>query len=387
MSLSETRATQVPASDDVIASLTARVPAVVFRVRADGHVLQSDDAGRDAMKSRTPTSVGKSIFDLYADAPQLIAVFRRALAGESFSDRFEVTVDGRTVVYEAAFTPAYHADGSLDYTAGLVLDITRRETAVREALQLTEQLRRLAARLQSEREAERTRIARMVHDSVGQVLTALRFDARWLRRQIDGERQIDRKAVLGRLDELDGMVDEAIGVVQNLALDLRPPILDELGLSAATKATAQRFAHRTGLDVRLDAPLDAIIEARLDLPRATAAFRIVQEALTNVARHASARNVRIRLWTVETTADTNGRLNASADEQGDSRSGPALVVEVDDDGVGIAPKTARAGSPGLTGMSERAAEWGGTLFVGCNPEGGARVRAVLPLDGLQLPAQ
>lgn len=356
------------------------LPVVLFEICPRGIILRSGGGGRKALVDRSDDPVGQSVFDLYADAPQVLAGLRRALSGEAFTARVEVPRGpAPPILFETAYTPFFSADGEVERVAGVALDVTDREAATREAVRAAERLRRLSARLQTERERERTRVARTVHDAVGQALTALRFDARWLRRHLTSDSCPDPDGVRARLDDIDAVVEGAIEAVQDLAADLRPPLLDSLGLSAALAATVSRFTERTGIAAHLSRMLTPDEEESVGQVRATAAFRIVQEALTNASRHAGASSVAIRLRLEAPTADALGELPARWPSTAATAGARALVVDITDDGCGIAPEAVHAGTPGLTGMAERAAEWGGTLYIGSADGAGAVVRATLPL--------
>jgi PAS domain S-box-containing protein len=217
------------------------------------------------------------------------------------------------------------------------------------------QLRELAARLVSVREEERKHMARELHDELGQSLTALKIDLRTLQRRLPNP--VDLPA---RLDAMLGLVDGTIAATQRLATELRPGILDDLGLVPAIQWQVEEFGRRTGVPatLRIDGapvPLDDRI--------ATAAFRVLQESLTNIARHARASAV-----TVTLQLDSAG-----------------LALTVHDDGVGIAPT--RRDDPhalGLLGMRERAMRWGGQFTIEPRDGGGTTVRLRVPLT--QAPA-
>jgi PAS domain S-box-containing protein len=211
-----------------------------------------------------------------------------------------------------------------------------------------EQLRQLAHRLDDVREEELTKISREIHDELGHALTALRLDLSWmvpkLRRNVGPVR---RKA--GEMLEL---VDYTIETVRRIASGLRPPVLEDLGLVAALEPLLKRFSEQTGIQVELQADQD-------DLPNAArrALYRIVQEALTNVARHARATHVRVVL----------------------ASSSDPLRLEITDDGIGIpSGRIESSGSLGLVGMRERAAALGARFEIEGAPGGGTTIRATLP---------
>jgi PAS domain S-box-containing protein len=214
------------------------------------------------------------------------------------------------------------------------------------------QLRNLAARLEAIREEERTRIAREIHDEVGQALTALKMDLAWL-----GKKVPPRGApVRQKLQGMEGVIDATMDALHRILAELRPGVLDDLGLPAAIRWLAEEFKRRTEIAYTVQMTGG---EPRLDSGQATAVFRILQEALTNVARHAQARRVEIRLHVLPT----------------------AFELVVTDDGRGItAAEVEASGTLGILGMRERALTWHGRVTVQGEPERGTTVRVFMPMD-------
>ena len=203
-------------------------------------------------------------------------------------------------------------------------DITKRKRAEEELQRSLKQLRDLAARLQKVREQERARVAREIHDELGQALTAIKIDLA----SLIGALRPDQREDLEKAESILRLVDQTILSVRRIATELRPAILDDLGLVAAIEWAAEEFETRTGTKIRLDLPDDDIVA---DPDQATAIFRIFQETLTNVTRHAEATQVEVRL----------GR------EDGD------IVLEVRDNGRGIGEEQlSTGGSLGILGMWE-----------------------------------
>jgi signal transduction histidine kinase len=212
------------------------------------------------------------------------------------------------------------------------------------------QLRALTARLQTVREDERTRVAREIHDELGQALTAIKLEFTALLPDlpvVDVESSQRSQSILK-------LLDEAIQSIRRIATELRPGILDDIGLVAAVEWAAEEFQTRTGIKCQLERP-DADIA--MDTESATALFRIVQETLTNVARHANASEVNIRL----------------TEEHGQ------LTLEVHDNGRGIGEgQLAGNRSLGILGMRERALLIGGELTISGPPGLGTTVRVRIP---------
>ncbi len=235
-------------------------------------------------------------------------------------------------------------------------DVTEQQKAQESLRASAEQLRALAARLSEIREEERKSIARELHDQVGQALTALKLDLEWTRGQIDAGAPSETRA---RLAGMDTLLDQTLDTTRRISATLRPAILDDLGLPAALRWQAAEFTQRTGVACETRLP-DA--DPPLAPATALALFRILQEALTNVARHAGAKTVRIGL-TLE---------------------GPTAVLTVADDGRGMAAGVlSRQTSLGLMGMRERALAFGGTLELSGEPGGGTTVAVRVPVGSAE----
>jgi len=231
-------------------------------------------------------------------------------------------------------------------------DITERKQAEEELQNSRERLRNLATRLQAVREEERTRLAREIHDELGQALTGLKIDLTWLREHMPK----NLKKLLTRVDAMISLVDAKVDDTRKLAFRLRPAILDDLGLEAAIECEVQYFAERTDCDFALNLTNGNL---GMDRNRDTAVFRILQEALTNVARHAKATHIEIALQTTDSQ----------------------LILTVRDDGVGIDEnKLKDIRSLGLIGMSERAGALGGEVKIGTISEGGTQIALNMPLS-------
>jgi PAS domain S-box-containing protein len=238
---------------------------------------------------------------------------------------------------------------------GGISDVTEQRQAEQALENSRRQLRALSARLQWVREEERARVAREIHDELGQVLTALKINLDWLERKL-GVRDNDPSLnpLLDRVVESAEIADSAISSVQKIASELRPSSLDNLGLAAALEHEAQRFQQRTNISCQVKLAADSL---EVPAEAATAVFRIFQEALTNVARHAQATEVR-------------AALQSEADH---------VVLQVEDNGRGIRPEAlADKKSLGLLGMRERAAVLGGEVTIAAIQPTGTRVTLRLP---------
>lgn len=240
------------------------------------------------------------------------------------------------------------------YAEGVVLDVTERRLAEERVREFHTQLRTLSARLESVREEERVRLARQVHDDLGQILTAAKTHLTVL---MDDASRVAARSKAGLAKKfacLIGVIDQAIDLVKNISYDLRPLALDELGLKEAVEWEAEQFGRKTGIHCRVRS------EGDLELGReqATAVFRILQEALTNVARHAEAKTVNIEMRAM------NGLFS----------------LMVADDGRGIPERKANdPRSLGILGMRERAMFLGGEVHVFRNNGRGTVVNLTVPL--------
>jgi PAS domain S-box-containing protein len=265
--------------------------------------------------------------------------------------------DGMRIWVEVLIREIRDAAGKLLCYQASHVEVTERKRAEEELRASHEQYRALAARIEQVREEERAALARELHDELGQGLTALQIDLAWL----DGHLRTDGPTDLPVLrDKIAAMVPQAerlIETTQAISSTMRPGVLDDLGLVATIEWLAVDFEKRTGLPCVATLPAADIA---LDLGLAVALFRIIQEALTNVIRHAKASRVEIRLCA------TKGEL----------------ALEVEDNGRGIIPRQiADPRSLGLFSMRERAAALGGTVDFRSEAGRGTIVSVRAPMRG------
>jgi len=231
----------------------------------------------------------------------------------------------------------------------------------KRALQASnDQLRRLAARLQIVREEERERIAREIHDELGQYLTAIKMDVSFVKKNISINESINKeKEISQELDSILTMIDTTVNTVRKIATELRPEILDELGLKEAIAWEAQQFQDRMRIKCTFLSEIDDI---NLDRDCAVVVFRILQEALTNVARHANATQVFLNL---------------------SNRDG-FLELQIQDNGRGVSQdEINNSKSLGLLGMRERALMFGGEVQIKGENGKGTTVTLRIPYDKLR----
>jgi PAS domain S-box-containing protein len=266
-------------------------------------------------------------------------------------DIIGLRTDGSEFPIESTFSKSV-VDGQLQMTAVLrdATDKRKTESELREA---NSQLRELSNSLTQVREQERSRISRELHDDLGQQLTGLKLSLSWLGNRIkDG-----RETAAQNVDDMRHQLDAAIASVRRIAAELRPRVLDDLDFSEALAWQTREFTRHSGLEVSLNLVAGALVK---DNESATALFRIVQEALTNVVRHAQASQVRIGLAAQQSR----------------------LVLTIQDDGVGFDSAVRRSGV-GLVGMRERCGAIGGEFGIQSKPGAGTTISVSIPLASLQ----
>jgi len=313
---------------------------------------------------------GRSTESLYADPLQwievilpedrerVLAVFSKLMGNEKeVSVEYRITRPDGTMrwIHDRGFQVRGTA-GELVRLTGIASDITERKRTEQELRDSREQLRALAARIQAAREEERTHAAREIHDVLAQELTALKIEASWLSRRLGEPMENWKQDILReKVSVIMDLTNKASKSVQRIASRLRPVVLDSLGLFAATEWVASDFQKRTKIRCRASVPAK---DVAMDGERSTALFRILQESLNNIARHAKATNVKIRL-----------RLMAGE-----------VVLSVDDDGRGIRPNEVTNGrSMGLMGMRERASLLDGKCTIAPRTGGGTAVEVRIPI--------
>lgn len=247
--------------------------------------------------------------------------------------------------YRIVASPLLDKDGEIEAAIEMVEDVTESKRIEDELKRSREQLRAFAAHLQTARENERTMIAREIHDELAQALTVLKIDVSEIAVDSDRLRPEDAQQLLAKTSAIAGFIDDTIEVVHRISMELRPSILDDIGLTAAIEWQAHEFQKRT----RIQCDLKQDVTARIDRDLCTALFRVFQEALTNVLRHANATKVKIELF----------------EEDGN------VILVVEDNGIGIAEdRVFDARSLGLLGMRERIEMFGGKIsFKGITNKG------------------
>jgi signal transduction histidine kinase len=343
-----------------VARFPSENPWPVLRVAEDGTILYANAASESLLREWR-SQIGQS-------APGYIVDFAAKVLDSGLGERLELEHMGRTFsfavvpVAEAGYVNLYgrditdrvRAEEELERHRHHLQELVDERTAELEISH--QQLRGLAAHLRDAREEERAWVAREIHDELGQLLTGLELDLSWLNTKLPevagGE---SRQLLLNKISSMSSLVDKTIESVQRIATELRPSVLDDFGLLAAIESQTRQFQERTGIKCKVAL---AVGDTALGPAASTALFRIIQEALTNVARHAEASKVVVSL--------------KSRDDK--------VTLVIRDDGKGIAAgEVLRSTSLGFLGMRERTLALGGEFDVASAPLKGTTIKVTVPL--------
>ena len=341
--------------DELLGAIFQHAPIGLVLFAREGRLLRANARLQQMLGYAEAELLAKSGWELLHpdDVAPIRALRDQLYAGER--DEFAVETrfvrkGGQVFSTQIAVTLIHKSDGSPSHAVALVEDISERKRAEAAIRATSEKLQLLSRRLVELQENERRDIARELHDRVGQALTAMRINMDMIRRRLDDR---DDALVRARNDDSLELLESTFKAVENVMYELRPPMLDEFGVTAPLQWFAKKFTERTGIEVEIRAedgwrgPPDTEV----------ALFRIAQEALTNVARHAQARHA-----VVEFRAD-----------------GPNVVLTIEDDGAGFDEKAERLKmGHGLMAMRERAEAVGGTLEARSEKGRGTRITAQVP---------
>jgi PAS domain S-box-containing protein len=328
----------------------------VFVIDMEGTILFWSRGAEAMLGYSKAQAAGKISHDLLrAEFSQPLADIKTELmrVGHWEGDLTTTALDGRRIVASSRWALQWGKRDQAPRVLVINSDITERKRGEESLVLQKEQLRALAERLQWVREEDRKRVARDLHDQIGQILTAIKMDMTWMTRHLsesEGE-------VLARLAESIQLINDGVKAVRTICSGLRPGVLDDLGLAAAIEWQASEFASRNGIQCQISVPP---VDLHLDGDRATATFRIFQECLTNVIRHAQAKSVHVSLCQEE----------------------ESILLIVEDDGIGFhEPDLSNSlGSLGLLGMKERAQFCGGDVHISSSPGNGTTVTVRVPVD-------
>ncbi|MDP3149930.1 MAG: PAS domain S-box protein [Ignavibacteria bacterium] len=280
--------------------------------------------------------------------------------GQPFQRNYEKAMNENIFIRIEEYYPPYdkwfenRINPTEDGIAIFFSDITERKKAEDEIKRSREELHRLTVHLQDIREEERKSLAREMHDEIGQILTSIKMNLSFLRRQVEaGEKKIKIKELDKEIQSMSGMVDHAVVRVRKIITELRPELLDKLGLIPALEWFIEEFAKETKIKCEYKFTVQNL---GIDQHKKLAVFRIVQETLTNVARHANATKVKVSI----------------------KKTNHEIIVEIKDNGVGISDEKRKGeNSFGLLGMRERATITGGTLEISGVEGKGTTVKLII----------
>jgi PAS domain S-box-containing protein len=329
----------------------------IFQTTPDGHYITVNPALARMLGYDSPQELISSRTDIerqqYVD-PERRAEFKRLLEEHGVVRGFEYQAyrkDGHKIWLSDNVLAVRDESGAVLYYEGSTEDITERKRAEEELKDSNEKLRAFAARLQAVREEESIRIAREIHDELGSALTGLKMDISWLEKRSTEE---GNEALQQKFRTMSELIDQTVQKVRDISTELRPAILDDLGLAAAIEGQCRDFQKRTEIKCRM---ISLPEETELSAEKATAVFRIFQEILTNIARHSQATSVEISMEELD----------------GD------LVLKVSDNGEGIKEiNISDTKSLGILGMLERAAVFGGQVEITGEEGKGTTVTVRIP---------
>jgi signal transduction histidine kinase len=324
-----------------------QLPAILWAVDRDLVVRSTVGAGLRSIDRAPDQAAGRHITELVGPDSPVVAVLKTALDGVPG----DVKLEYRGRCFRVHVEPLRDVVGdSIVGALGLAIDVTEEELAQKELAEKTRALEGLSAKLIDAQEAERARIARELHDEFGGIFTSLHFDVSWIR-----EKPSHPELVEERAREMTLRINEAMQRVREVAGELRPKVLDDFGLVPAIEDLVRSFSDQYGIETNLSTRPEEIALGRgLDI----ILYRIIQEALTNIAKHSEATRVEVRL----------------------RREDHQVVAEIRDDGRGIRPEEIASGpSLGLLGMRERTEIIGGDLVIEPYEGKGTIVRVRVPL--------
>lgn len=328
----------------------------VFVIDMEGKILFWSRGAEAMFGFSKDRAIGQIAHELLCtEFPRPLAEIKETLmrAGHWEGDLLKTAHDGRHITVSGRWALQWGKRDQAPRILVISSDITERKRGEESLVLQREQLRALAERLQTVREEDRKKVARDLHDQIGQILTSIKMDLTWMTRHLP-KSEVE---TLARVAESIQSINDGVKSVRTICSGLRPGVLDDLGLAAAIEWQASEFASRNGILCNVSVPP---VDLHLDGDRATATFRIFQECLTNVIRHAQAKSVRVTL--------------CQEDEN--------IVLVVEDDGIGFIETelSDSLSSLGLLGMKERAQFCGGDVRISSSQGNGTKVIVRVPMD-------
>jgi PAS domain S-box-containing protein len=335
-------------------------PDMYHSINKDGTVIDCNETEARMLGYKKEEIIGRPVSDFFTEKTKKIYEKEFPdLKNRSVHldvEREFVRRDGSTFTASLNISTEIDENGELIKTKTIARDLTERRR-VEELKKSQEQLRSLSAHLESAREKEKKRIARQIHDELGHVLTTLSLDLSWLNNRLSNKSEaFDTDLIMDRTQAMSDLIESTVQTVQRISSELIPGVLDHLGLAEAIKWQTDKFRARTGITYNVIIDSDRMM---LDQQSSIAVFRIFQETLTNIARHAEATEVTVALQ-----------------EEDD-----IMTLEISDNGIGI--QDSQISSPesvGLIGIRERARILGGKASISGSPNG-TSVKLVIPING------
>lgn len=352
-------AQEIKISEERFRTLYEENPLMNFTIDADGKIISVNKQGAFELGYSVDELIGKSLLHVFNDEDHrtVLDQLKECLSNpkKTFTWNLrKLTKTGETIWVSETGTALMDENGNY-FVMIVCKNITERKKAEKEMQQMNKQLRNLSSHLQSVREEERTSIAREIHDELGQQLTGLKMDASWLLKKIPSEEK-------NMHDKISGMIkllDSTVNTVRRISTELRPGILDDLGLIDALDWQSNEFEKRTGIHCEFkSSPAESQFEKNLS----TGIFRVYQETLTNVARHSNATSIK-------TTFEL---------------SGDNIILKVQDNGNGFDEDAVRKKNTlGIIGMKERATMFGGKLSIESSIGKGTVIHLQVPMKIVQ----
>ena len=344
-------------SEEKFRTLVDLAPIGIFLAKPDGYATYANDADLRMTGLSWEESQGFNWINAIHpdDRSKVLEDWKNSLEnGIPFNSTGRyLHKDGKIVHWDVSTAPVI-VEGSNIGFIGIVLDITNRIKAEQEIITTSEQLRQLSTHLHKIREEERAHIAREIHDELGQSLTALKIDTSWLKNKLNNNDE--HPLLLNKLEGMIKLLNETVQTVRRISSDLRPGIIDDLGLIAALDWHCQEFEKRTSIKCSFNSDFK---ELEIDKNMAIGIFRIFQEALTNVTRHAQASEVEL---VIEKKEDY-------------------ILLKIKDNGIGIQNEHKNnLKTHGLLGMRERAIMLGGKFKIDSGPGKGTSIFLEVPFN-------
>jgi len=349
-------------SRTLLKTVLSNAPITIFATDDQGLFTLSDGKGLERIGLNPGENIGVSAFDLYGKFPFItesgnvitgLDLLKRILAGESlnvFSELGEIYFDNR-------IGPLRNASGEIIGIVGVATDITERKKADEKLIRHENELKLLSSELINAHENEKKTLALELHDEIGQALTAMKINLSSVMKNIPN---LEGSPNGERLIETDDLLETILSRVHEISLDLRPVMLDVLGFLSTIKSYGKQFSKRTGIEVHIEIKNNA----KPDTGQEIHLFRIVQESLTNTAKHAEAQNINIQMET--------------------KNNWFCLVIEDDGKGFDIAESGKSLGSSsgiGLIGINERVISMQGEINITSSLQKGTKIEIKVPLNG------